>query len=85
MKNQNYIYNLFGSYFQQTQNSIISQCFYNIEKNKFQCRICPPLYYYTFKKLLYFKVDEYRKFRDQAYTNKIGMNLIDIWTIVLKC
>ena len=75
MKNQNYIYNLFGSYFQQTQNSIISQCFYNIEKNKFQCRICPPLYYYTFKKLLYFKVDEYRKFRDQAYTNKIGMNL----------
>ena len=75
MKNQDYIYNLFGSYFQQTQNSIISQCFYNIEKDKFQCKICPPLYYFTFKKLLYFNVDEYKRFRDQAYTNKIGMNL----------
>ena len=75
MKDQNYIYNLFGSYFQQTQNSIISQCFYNIEKNKFKCKICPSLYYYTFKQFLYFNVDEYKKFRDQAYTNKIGMNL----------
>ena len=75
MKDQNYIYNLFGSYFQQTQNSIISQCFYSIEKNKFKCKTCPPLYYYTFIKFLYFNVDEYKKFRDQAYTNKIGMNL----------
>ena len=30
MRNHDYMYNLFGSYFQQTQNSIISQCFYNI-------------------------------------------------------
>lgn len=75
MEDQYYIYNLFGSYFQQTQNSIISQCFYNIEKNKFKCKICPPLYYYTFKKYFSFNVDEYKKFRDQAFTNKIGMNL----------
>ena len=75
MKNQNYIYILFSSYFQQTQNSIISQCFYIIEKNKFKCKMCPPLYYYTFKKLLYFKVDEYKRFRDQAFPNKIGNNL----------
>ena len=75
MRNHDYMYNLFGSYFQQTQNSIISQCFYNIEKCEFKSKNCPPIYYYTFKTIFIFNVEQYRMYRDQCNFQKMGMNL----------
>ena len=74
-RNNNYMYNLFNSFFQQTQNSIISQCFSNIMKNEIKCQNCPSVYYYTFKNILKFDIHEFRKFRDQAYPQKTCMNL----------
>ena len=75
MKNKNFMYTSFGSFFQQTQNSIISQCFFNVEQYKYKCSQCPALYLYTIKKMFIFDIDNYRIYRDQANINRIGTNL----------
>jgi hypothetical protein len=75
MRNNDYMYNIFGSYFQQSLNSIISQCFFNIEKSTFNCQNCPPIYSYSLRKIFIFNVNEYKQYRDQCMSNKIGMPL----------
>lgn len=75
MQNDNYMYNLFGSYFQQALNSVVSQNFYNINKYSFNCQICNPVFLYKSKKIICFEVNQYRIFRDQCMSNRIGMNL----------
>ena len=45
IKNDNYMYNSFCNFFQQTTNSIISQCFYNIEKYFTSCSKCRQIFY----------------------------------------
>ena len=49
MKNDNHMYNSFCKFFQQTTNSIISQCFYNIEKYFTSCSKCNQIFYYDHK------------------------------------
>ena len=78
MKNDKYMNNLFSCFFQQTQNSIVSQSFFNIEKNIYKCQNCDPLnplYFYSIRKMFVFEVDKYRIFRDQYDASKIGTRL----------
>ena len=75
MNNHDFIYNLFGSYFQQTQNSLISKFFYNIEKYEFKCPNCSSHYSYSFKNIISFDVEKYKTFRNEYNPQKIGMNL----------
>ena len=75
MRNNDYMYNIFGSYFQQALNSIISQCFYNIEKSTFNCQNCPPIYSYSLRKIFLFNINEYKQYRDQCIPSKAGMQL----------
>ena len=74
-RNNNYMYNLFCNFFQQTQNSIFSQFFSNILKNEIICSNCQNIYYYTFNNIIKFNVDDYRKYRDEAFPQKTCMNL----------
>ena len=67
--------NLFFDLFRQTQNSIISKFFFNVIKNTQICGNCQTTYYYTYNSMLKFKIDDYRKYRDQAYPQKTCMNL----------
>jgi hypothetical protein len=74
-RNNIYMYNLFCNFFQQTQNSIFSQFFTNIMKNEIFCEYCQSIYYYTFNNIIKFDVDDYRKYRDEAFPQKTCMNL----------
>jgi hypothetical protein len=79
MKNDAFMSNLYQNFFKSTQNSIVSQNFFNILQFKMKCTNsvlnCARLYYYDHKKIFAFNIDEYRNFRDRAYPNKNGMNL----------
>ena len=75
MKDDKFMLKAYADYFQQTQNSIISDYFYNTEKYLFKCQTCPQIYYYGHTKIFYFNVDKYRIFRDSGYPHKAGENL----------
>ena len=72
MKNDSYMYNLFGSYFQQTLNSLVSQYFYNIEKSVLKCQRCCFRYYYHCRKIFTMNVDEFFNKRNLENPNKFG-------------
>jgi hypothetical protein len=74
--NNTYMYNVFCTFFKQTQNSIISNFFSNIMKKEKTCsNNCKNTYYYIFKNIIKFDVDNYRNYRDQTYPQKTCMNL----------
>ena len=75
MCNMMYMCNLFKNYYQQTQNSIFSQNFFNVLKYEAKCPNCNSYYKYSLNKIIEFNVDEYRQFRDQAIPQRVCMNL----------
>lgn len=74
-RNDDYMYFLFISFFKQTQNSIISNYFFNIERYKTVCRNCGTLYSYSSRNILEFEIDQYKIYRDNAFCNKKFSNL----------
>ena len=77
--NDNYMYSLFCSFFQSTQNSIISQKFYNIIKIKKHCNQCNSIFYkYNIRKALVFDIDNYFKYRNEAIPAKANNPKIDL-------
>jgi len=70
MRNDKLMFQLYAEYFQQTQNSIISDSFFNTEKYLSKCKNCPEIYFYGIKKIFLFNIDKYRKYRDKKYPNK---------------
>jgi hypothetical protein len=75
MKNDNYMYNLFRNFYQQTTNSIISQYFYNIEKYFTLCFKCDKIFYYDHKIIITFDLDRLLLLRNQDSPIKIGSNI----------
>lgn len=75
MKNDSYMLKAYAEYFQQTQNSLISDYFFNTEKYVLKCQTCSKIYYYGHTKIFYFNVDKYRIFRDSGYPLRAGEKL----------
>ena len=75
LKNDDFMFNLFCSFYQSTQNSIISNYFYNILKNRIECQSCSELFFYTFKYIIKFDLDEYKVYRNQVSPMKTMQNL----------
>ena len=69
------MYNLFCSFFQQTQSSIISKNFHNIIKQEIKCPNCSNLYFYLYRHVIKFEIDKYKKFRNQVEPQKTSTNL----------
>ena len=77
--NDNYMYSLFCSFFQSTQNSIISKKFYNIIKFKKSCKQCKNSFYkYYIRKIFKFYIDDYFKFRNEAIPAKANNPKLDL-------
>ena len=74
-RNDDYMYFLFLSFFKQTQNSIISNYFFNIERYRTTCPNCGTLYFYSSKNILEFEIDQYRVYRDNAFSFRKNTNL----------
>lgn len=74
-KNNDYMRNLFKDFFQQTQNSIFSNYFFNIIRNQFNCDNCQDIFYYCYKFIIKFKMDDYIIYRNEAYPDRANTNL----------
>ena len=74
-KNDDFMFNLFCSFYQQTQNSIISNNFFNIIKNEIDCPSCGKLYFYEYKYLIKFDLEKYKVFRDESAPERKMQNL----------
>lgn len=75
MKNDKYMYQLFSNFLQKTANSIISRCFYNIEKYYTSCSKCDKLFCYSKKKIIILDIDKILSLRNKMEANKIGSNI----------
>lgn len=75
-KNSSFMYNLFSDFLKQTQNSIVSNYFYNILGYKLYCPCCnTTTYFYQYKFIIKFNLDDFLKYRNQGYPYKSNTNL----------
>ena len=75
----NKMYSLFCSFFQSTQNSIISQKFFNILKFKKYCNQCNNTFYkFEIEKIFKFDIDKYFQFRNEAIPAKANNPKLDL-------
>ena len=74
-KNDEYMLNLFLDFFENTQNSIISDYFFSIEKYTFNCFLCGIYYSYSMRNLFKINIEKAKEKRDLEYPNKKDLNL----------
>jgi len=74
-KNKNKMRNLFSQYLHKNHNSIIFKNFYNRFGHMIQCGNCAPLFKDSFEFIIEFKIDNYKKYRDEVNPEKINENL----------
>ena len=74
-QNDDYMYYQFLMFFNQTQNSMFSNYFFNVEKYTTNCMNCGTIYFYGIKKILRFDVNKYKIYRDNAFPLKKFTNL----------
>ena len=74
-QNDDYMYCLFLGFFQQTQNSFISQYFLNIERYTYKCLNCGVYYNYGMKKIFRLNIDFIRYYRDLSFPLRKGSRL----------
>ena len=74
-KNDEYMLNLFLDFFDNTQNSIISDYFFSIEKYTFNCFLCGIYYSYSMRNLFKINIEKAKEKRDLEYPNKKDLNL----------
>ena len=73
--NDTLLQQLFIDFYFKTQNSIISDYFFFIEKYTFSCPLCGTYYKYSLKNIFRINIDKAREKRDLEYPNKKGLNL----------
>ena len=74
-QDDNYMFCLFLSFFKQTQNSLISNYFVNIERYTNKCINCGLTYSYGMKKIFRINVDSVKFFRDMSFPFKAGSKI----------
>jgi len=74
-QNDDYMYYLFLMFFKQTQNSMFSDYFFNVEKYTTKCNFCGTIYFYAIKKILRFDINKFKIYRDNAFPLKKFCNL----------
>ena len=74
-QNDDYMYCLFSGFFQQTQNSFISNYFLNIEKYTYKCMNCGVYYNYGIKKIFRINLDFVRYCRDLSFPLRRGAKI----------
>ena len=77
--NEDFMRNIFYNLYQQTQNSIFSENFFNIIKSESRCNNCSIKYFYEYKYMIKFYINDYINHRNQAYPmrSNVVLNLTD--------
>ena len=74
MRNENLIYMLFLQFI-ISQNSIISNAFFNTVRYTYKCSMCGMYYFYGLQNIFRMNIDLVRYYRDMTYPMKKGTNL----------
>ena len=88
--NDTFMQNIFFSLYRQTQNSIFSENFFNIIKYEIRCTKCSIQYFYEYKYMIKFYMNEYLNYRNQTYPMRSNMILniadcLDCYTGGVPC
>ena len=75
MKNDDYIYMQFLLFIMKTQNSIISNDFFNTVRYTYECQMCGKYFFYSLQNIYRMNIDTIRYFRDSNDPMKQGSNL----------
>ena len=74
-QNDEYMFNLFKDFWNQTQNSMISNYFFNIERNVYNCLNCKVYFSYGMKSIFTIKTDIAEFYRNSTNLSKCGTNI----------
>ena len=74
-KNDDYMYNLFKDFWNQTQNSMITNFFFNIERNVYKCFNCDVYFAYGMKLIFTIKKDIAEYYRNKLNPSRSGTNI----------
>ena len=74
-KNDDYLLDLFVEFLIKTQNSYISNNFYNYNRNVYNCPQCGEYYSYSMTTILRINVESVVYYRNRIYPHKNGINL----------
>ena len=74
-KNDDYMLSLFLDFFTKTQNSFISNNFYNTNRNVYNCPNCGEYYFYSMATILRIDVESAFNYRNCLFPFKNGTNL----------
>jgi hypothetical protein len=74
-RNDDYMFNLFKDFWNQTQNSMISSYFFSVERYTYSCPNCGIYFNYGMKNLFRINTDITRHYRDLTFPIKKGTNI----------
>ena len=74
-KNDDYMLLLFLDFYSKTQNSVISNIFFNTIRNIYNCRFCGDYYFYSMVTIIRINVESAFFYRNNLNPNKNGTNL----------
>ena len=79
-QNDEFMFKLFVEFFNQTQNTLIAENFFNIERYLYQCPNCNQFFNYGMKTVFRIDVEEVRNYANSKSTNysMIGVNKINL-------
>jgi hypothetical protein len=79
-QNDDFMFKLFVEFFNQTQNSLIAENFFSIERYLYQCPNCNQFFNYGMKTLLRIDVEDVRNYMNSKSTNysMTGVNKINL-------
>ena len=75
LRNDDFVYMQFLMFIIKTQNSIISNDFFNTVRYTYTCQMCGKYFFYGLQNIYRMNVDTIRYFRDKTYPFKTGTNL----------
>lgn len=74
-QDDSFMFKLFQNFWNQTQNSIISNNFFSIERYTYLCPNCQIYYYYGMKNLIRINVNDVINWRNSQYPMKAATNI----------
>ena len=71
-RNDSHMFQIFCDFYCKTQNSLISDNFYNVEKHTFNCQNCGIFYFYNMKNIFRIDIKRALFYRDSFFPKKKG-------------
>lgn len=71
-QNDSHMFQIFSDFYCNTQNSLISDNFYNVEKHTFNCQNCGLFYFYNMKNIFRIDINRVKFYRNSSFSKNNG-------------